>query len=375
MQMTLTKEAQRRCDTSILTVQIKYLVARACAGNRKLWRSCKPKPEETETRSGWKYSCKLNFSREGRAVSEAIKGKQFEKIKYIISKAGNASKWSIEGYNEPKMDEPEIDDDEVEDVRPMAVIKKPIDDYFTGLYGFENHRMMIDEAIETAKLTNFVQRRHIVLLGEPGCGKTTLINRYKEMIGAEAYIELDAPGTTKAGAIQRIDERLKNMKRELREAAIHPPILFVEEIEKTEGESLSFLLGILDDRAALQKVTCRQEINTHAPLLLIGTANSEERLRGFASGALMDRVLLLYCQPPSIDMQLMILKREIANIPNGNPIWADKAMEFFIKAKLEKVFSLREKINMVTAGKDRWLNGDFERAILATLPPSRSAAI
>ncbi len=129
-------------------------------------------------------------------------------------------------------------------VKSFGEVNTEPGDCFDHIFDREHQRRIILSAIIAAKESAFVNRFNCVLYGEPGCGKSDLLISTGKMLGREneAWMKLDATSTTEAGA-QRI----------LLEAAHIPPVLIVEEIEKTDEKSLRWLLGILDQRAEIRK--------------------------------------------------------------------------------------------------------------------------
>jgi hypothetical protein len=173
----------------------------------------------------------------------------------------------------------------------------------------------------------------------------------------EAYIYMNGAATSKAGAESKLGG-----------ASIIPPIMFIEEIEKTTEDSLRWLLTVLDERAELRKLNYRVDIRKSVPILCIATANSEEKFEGFDSGSLASRFSSkVYCQRPERNVLKQILKREIDKL-SGHGIettynWIDPTLDYCLNE--EKNDDPRHVITVCLTGRDGLLDGSFQETLKA----------
>jgi hypothetical protein len=89
-----------------------------------------------------------------------------------------------------------------------------------------------------------------------------------------------------------------------------------------------------------------------------GTCNNDGLLQRFHDGALWSRFThKLRCVRPSRELLRTILLREVAERPEANPLWAEKALEFgwdILQAR-----DPREIIGLLD-GRDRLLTGEYQ---------------
>lgn len=231
--------------------------------------------------------------------------------------------------------------------------------YFDGLFGLEPHINRIKRALEGTMLTGWQRRLHCILLGEPACGKSEVAHRLRQVFGDESVLEFDATATTMAGAIEELKTR-----EEL------PRILIVEEIEKADEKSLSWLLAFMDQRGEIRKRTARGKIEKDTKMICIATANDENKLKGIASGALYSRFSnKIYFNRPTREVLGLILQREIDNIikrgEHADSKWIIPALDL---GDVLGTNDPRELQNLMLCGRDGLLDGTFQKEMIATLP-------
>ncbi len=251
--------------------------------------------------------------------------------------------------------------------KPVKIAERPVGEVnlafpegtFNRIYGREAQIRRILDAVQIGQDTGWTKRKHTLLSGPPGCGKTELCLTLASALGEEgsAWLWFDATSTTKAGALEQ-----------LMKAPALPPILFVEEIEKCQENALRWLLSVMDERGEIRRTNYRVgNESKKAPLTLIATANNVQALEDMDSGAIYSRFgNRVYFPPPDREVMESILRREVNEI-NGKNQWAYAALEFgFDKLGIK---DCREIINIMLCGRDRLLTGQYQRDFLHTMPP------
>jgi hypothetical protein len=139
-------------------------------------------------------------------------------------------------------------------------------------------RMLMSRVYE-AMNSNFEYRSHALLIGKPGAGKSfTLLNAKKLFPEEGAIMWIDGTAMTSAGIIDA-----------LKDAETMPRYIFVEEIDKADSGACSVLLGIMDKHGEIRKTTYRDKVEKECRCVVFATANSMEKMRKLADGALLSR--------------------------------------------------------------------------------------
>lgn len=344
--LVVEKLAQRRLDPEVLQRQLKRLVRRATAGERRAWslEGSLATPRPRRTADGWRYRAKLTLTR-SRRVSRDVFDRQIIALQSIVATAGASRGWVVPGFPSGARAE-------------KKYVEVPGADRgaFDHLYGLDAQVDIVLRTIDLAKSTGFAKRMHTLLYGPPGCGKTELLRSVVRMLGRESVLEFDATSTTQAGAI-----------RVLQESAEIPRVLIIEEIEKVSDEALRWLLAVLDTRSEIRKTVHRATIETEVRLLALASANSIEAFERALHGALVDRFQRVYCPQPSPGVMKRILEREVQSM-GGRQEWVAPAMEY---AAEEGIQDVRRAIYVCLVGRDGLLDGSFQRSLRAAAPASR----
>jgi hypothetical protein len=175
----------------------------------------------------------------------------------------------------------------------------------------------------------------------------------REALGADAVIKYDGTALTGPGAIKDLTDR-----------EILPRIAIIEEIEKVaKDDALDFLLGIMDTRGEIRKVTARTNVQRDAKMFVIATVNDWDKFTKMRSGALASR----FNQPlgfnrPSREQLALILMREIERI-QGNDEWIQPTLDYCDE---QGITDPRRVVGIMVVGKDKLLTGEHQRRLRAT---------
>lgn len=237
--------------------------------------------------------------------------------------------------------------------------------HFDRLYGVDAHINRVLKAVELAARTDFRKRINTVLIGPPACGKTELCRALKEAVGEGSVYEVDATACTKAGVLQDLDNF-----EEL------PRVMIIEEIEKANSDTLSFLLGIMDTRGEINKTTARGKIERDVKMLVIATVNNTDRFEALNYGALASRFSnVIYFQTPDDELLTKILQREIDEVEGDGSKGSGKKAYKWIKPTLEFCHEVkRTDARFVTAvcltGQDDLLTNEYQTDLKVTMHKS-----
>ena len=273
----------------------------------------------------------------------------YNKLAKVCHTSGR--KWSITSQHAPKdVAPPAVHIHVKDDVKDYAPINLDAGQYFDHIFDRERQIRRIMAALRLAQQTNMQKRLHCVLYGEPGCGKSEIIAGLGKMLGEEKkhYIQFDATSTTQAGAINIFLN-----------SPFIPPVLLVEEIEKTHPNDQRWMLGLLDQRAEIRQVNFRVGNRAkNVKVLCIATCNDLSLFKSVMSGALASRFShKIMCPRPTRDILHKILEREVSHISGGNKLWIPPALDF---ADEIGITDPREVISICLSGQDELLTGGYQ---------------
>lgn len=235
-------------------------------------------------------------------------------------------------------------------------------EYFTHLFGLDAHIRRVAKTIQLAEETDFRKRINTVLQGPPGCGKTEICRAFKAAVGNESVYEIDATSATKAGILDDLDN-FEEM----------PRIIVIEEIEKAQGETLSFLLGIMDTRGEIRKTTARTKIQKEMKCLVVATVNNWERFGELNYGALASRFSnTIHFNRPDEKLLAEILKREIDDLKGDGTQGSGKKFYKWIPPTIAWIKEVdnwdpRYVIAVCLTGQDDLLTDEYQADLRSTM--------
>lgn len=363
----LYKSSQRTLSRQVIMKQLEYGRSRAVAGNRgKVWEATIRLSQDADN-GEIVYKALFNFRRTGRSIPASVEQQQIGCMTELLERALRSRGW---GLVKAKPERQVVintdgllsalpDPDLKQQKQGYAEVKINTDpgSYFSHLYDREAQVSLVLSAVEEYARSNFVNRFHCVLYGEPACAKTEILRGLTKMLGQDAVMHFDATSTTSAGA-----------KQLLTEADNIPPVLCIEEIEKADEASLRWLLGVLDYRAEIRALKFRSGLVAKTvKLLCLATVNDFGLFNKMLDGALASRFShKIYCPRPSRQVLKMILEREVA-ATNGNVDWIEPALDYCINT--EKTNDPRRIITVCLCGRDRLLDGSYQKLLGATIKP------
>lgn len=329
-------------------------------------------------------SVELTFRKTGGHKTLEVIHKDQEDIKARLIKAGRNTKfaqypWKM-GGDKPEPIGPVVVTEESEGTQTIGQyetvtrpedIKIPevllsgtdeeIEEYpcFKGIYGRSPHIRTAMAVLHAAFTTKMKRRHNILLWGYPGCAKSHLVNGIKAFLGENAVLELDSTSTTKPG-IEKIF--LSGLQTGI------PPVVIMEEIEKTDESALRVWLSALDERREIRKLNFNIAKVRHIDILCIATANDKVAFDKLfragnqsGRGALSSRFTKqIYIPRPNRVIMGRILERDVKEF-GGKQEWIEPCLE--LAEKLD-VKDPREVLGMLVGG-DRLLDKSYQEDIMA----------
>lgn len=350
--VTLQRTMSRRADEQDIKEQVKDLVLHTLdkkVGN--CWEAgMSPVTVETTDEDQYRFQAKVHFSRKDNRGNQAD---QFARICDVLERACVRSKYG----RSPWVIVDGALANEKGEVVPRALAKPPTQygdinldpaEHFRHIFGRDEHIQTVIDTIQAAARSDFKQRYNVALHGPPACGKTEILNSVGNMLGEEgdAYVKFDGTAMTQAG-----------LHSTLADLGKVPPVMIVEEIEKTDPNILRPFLGLLDGRGELRKSTHRNHTVLRMPMLCLVTVNNIKLFNSVLSGALGSRFpLQLYCPRPDRSILTKILLREVTK-GNGDPAWIEPALDFCDELEITDP---RKVSAICLTGGDELLTGEFQ---------------
>lgn len=369
VEIKLKRWCAERTNVTVTDSMFDFCVSKALtAGNVTGWEyDFKEKGEERNAipkPSGYEWIRTVVLKR--YKGNEQLNAKQLQTIVARIKTNGNTQKGGGKKYPITVVDESEVpkikssQEGRVHTYDGYMEVNTIRGTHFDHIYERESQIEIVLSAINAALVSQMANRYHCVLFGEPACGKSEILLSVGRMLGVDGdqYLKLDATSTTEAG-----------IKKHLLEVDRIPPVLIIEEIEKTEEKTLRWLLGILDTRGEVRNLNARTGAQQRSvPMLCLATVNDMEKFEGMLAGALASRFSQeIYCPRPTKLIMQRILEREVARV-NGKPEWIPPTLAYC--CDLNHIFDPRKVIPVCLCGRDALLDGSYQRHLEAVKRPS-----
>lgn len=216
------------------------------------------------------------------------------------------------------------------------------------------------QAVKSALLSN----RHIIIVGSPGIGKTTLAKNIAKLLGKKTpFIRIQgSPDLTVEDLLGDIDP-IKALKygplsiEAFTKGKIFKAdkgILFFDELNRCPEKVQNALLQVLEEKKA---TIGSYDVDFDIDLIFIGTMNPEDTSTEKLSDVLLDRFDLIYmCYPENIHIEKEIVIKKGNKIDNIDV--SDKLLELMIHF----VRLLREDKNLEKKPSVRASLGLYERS-------------
>lgn len=228
-------------------------------------------------------------------------------------------------------------------------------DYFKDLYGLDPAITRVLRALEAGIMSDWENRKNVVLVGPPGCGKSAICAALKQALGEDAVLEYDATAMTSAGVIKDLSER-----------EILPRVVVIEEMEKAPAKAIEVFLAILDQRGEINKTTARANIQRETKLFAVATVNNYALFKTMAAGAIASRFTeKVGFRRPGREQLAQILEREVRKLgKKGDKRWIEATLQYAYDGKGKT--DPRELQSIMTVGREMLLTGEYQRILEAT---------
>jgi hypothetical protein len=303
----------------------------------------------TQLKDTYTFQADLKYKKEKGPTEPDILEREKSRITEQLQKAGRASRFTKYPFDliNPdgsllEIERPEGAPEDIlsHDFNPVGWGSLEIDEslitasdeeienceHFKGIFDRGPHIRMILGSIARGIQTGGDVRNHILLFGRSGAAKSDMIRGLKSLLPKDSWFALNADSMTRVGFVSSLLKKLS--------LTGFPAIMFLEEIDKvTDEKVLNPTLGLMDTRGFVQHITARSQMQVHAKMLFIVTANDKDLIDRFHGGkvgkpgALSSRLVhQLEVPRPTPDVMRKILRREI-DAYGGNLLWIDAAMD------------------------------------------------
>lgn len=231
-------------------------------------------------------------------------------------------------------------------------IENITNDSFSSIIGLEDIKKQLRSAL--------LLGRHVVLVGGPGMGKTTMVKDVANLIkkdDGDVFVRVQgSPDLTVEDLIGDIDPLKALEFGPLSKEAFTPGkifkanggILFFDELNRCSQRLQNALLQVLEEK----RVTIgRFDVDVDVDLIFIGTMNPQDTNTEPLSDVLLDRFDLIYVHYPSksADEEAIVKNKGISLLPFPDDLYAGM-IEFIRNLRtnknIEKVPSVRASIGL-----------------------------
>lgn len=278
---------------------------------------------------GYYYTFKVRLTKENFR-SETAAMKCLEHAKKFVTRAAEARQWRVPGDAADVAERKAVAENRGTFVaEPLD--KKVMEKYFSGIYERDAHIRLIHRGVQTAVNSNWEERNHVLLYGQPAAAKTILFKRLKD------WYEHREPEVERIAMINSVTMSKVGLESWLLEKArdgLLPEIICFDEIEKFNMDNLVCLLALMDDQATISRTNARIGRQTAvAKVMVWATCNDIDKLRDFNRGALFSRFTKRFpCVRPSRELMLEIMKKKLEKRAERgqkiNLLWAEAAVNY-----------------------------------------------
>ena len=205
------------------------------------------------------------------------------------------------------------------------------DNIFKEIYGHNDIKQIIVMALKAEQLV------HILLTGEPGCGKTQFLENIKGYYKDKAYFTIGAH-STKAGMLDYLFDR-------------RPRFLLIDEIEHMPAKDQAVLLSLMQSQI-ISETKYRKTRQTQLKCSVFATSNSIKKMLD----ALLSRFIVIkvgkygYEEFKEVAMKVLMEREsmEDANLATAivNKVWQKSSDNANIRDVI-KIARLAENMNDV----------------------------
>jgi hypothetical protein len=263
--------------------------------------------------------------------SDTAAAKCLEAAKKFVKRAAENRQWNFVG-EASEIEEKQAAKDNRLPLKLPELTEERYKKYFGHIKERGAHIRLLYRTVQTYIETKGDERNHTLFFGEPAAAKTIMLKAFKQFIeeeeglGVERITMVNATTLTKAGIEKWLLERAQ--------IGLLPDILWINELEKTDGDNYGGLLGVMEDSAEIARLNARDgKVQAEARILIISDCNDANKVQSWNNGALWSRFNKRYpCVRPSKDTMREILLDKIRkrkrNGQKANEAWANVIVDY-----------------------------------------------